>query len=122
MSRPGKDQRGATATLAVTLTALLLLMALLMSVLGRVLVDHRRASAAADLAALAGAGALQAGREPCAPARRIAHDNGASLTRCAVSGEQVEVRAGVDVWAPSALLPLLGPVRVEAEARAGPVR
>ena len=117
------DERGLAAPLVVTLTGLLLVLTLLAGVLGRLLVDQRRVAAAADLAALAGAGALQLDREPCAAAATTARRNGAELLTCTVSGEQVRVTAAVPSSAAPGLLGLVGrSVSVEAAAEAGPVR
>ncbi len=81
---------------------------------GQVLVAQRRASAAADLAALAGAVAAQRGQAPCPAARRMASLDGATLPSCAVDGEQVRVVGEVVVR-------LAGhEVAVRARARAGP--
>ena len=102
---------------AVVLLGALTVVTLASVVLGRLLVDQRRAAAAADLAALAGAAAVQRGGEGCPAARATATDNGARLERCRVQGEEVRVTARV----PSP--PLLGRVVVlRAVARAGPVR
>ena len=117
------DERGVAAPLVVTLAGFLVVLALLGGLLGRLLVDQRRVSAAADLAALAGAGAVQLGEEPCAAAGRTARDNGAELSDCRVSGEQVVVTAEVHPSASRGLLRLVGrSVAIEATARAGPVR
>ena len=79
----------------------------------------QQARRAADLAALAGAGAYAAGRDPCAAARVIATSNRAGLVRCRVSGAPqafaVTVRVSV------ALHPRVtgGPRAVGADAVAG---
>lgn len=115
------DERGLAAPLVVTLTGLLLVVALVGTGLGRLLVDQRRVSAAADLAALAAAGAVQRGQEPCAEAVVVAGRNGSTLKSCAVSGEHVVVRAALRSPAFEGLLGLTGrSVSVEADARAGP--
>ena len=81
---------------------------------GQVLVAQRRAAAAADLAALAGAVAGQEGQEPCPAARRMAGLGGATVAWCAVDGERVRVVAEVD-------LRLAGhDLTVRARAHAGP--
>ncbi len=89
--------------------------AVLLAPLGRALVASRRAAAAADLAALAGAVAVQQGREPCAEASAVATANHARLSSCSVLAE--DVRVGVDVDAGR----VLGrPLWVSGRARAGP--
>ena len=73
---------------------------------------------AADLAALGGATALNsitAPADPCAVAGGVARANGAALSSCAVTGEDVVVEVGVRVQ-------VLGVDRTAtAAARAGPV-
>jgi secretion/DNA translocation related TadE-like protein len=82
---------------------------------GRLLLDHRRAAAAADLAALAAATAVQHGTDACSEADRFARLNRAGLARCTVRGDVVEVEVEVVAQV------LLGRrVVLRAEARAGP--
>ena len=116
-ARTGRQgERGAAAVLAVTLAAALLVCAAGGAVAGRLLVDHRRAAVAADLAALAGAAAVQRGLAGCAAAERVAVANDAGLTRCRVVEDEVRLVARTDS------VRLLGRlVRPQAEARAGPV-
>lgn len=119
MSRPLReewDQRGAAAVLAVGLVGVLATVAVLVGALGGVVADQRRAESAADLAALAAAGAAQAGRDPCSSARSSAGRNGARLVACAVAGEEVTVRVQRRTH------PVLGRrFTVSGSARAGPV-
>ncbi|MBA2639366.1 MAG: flp pilus-assembly TadE/G-like family protein [Nocardioidaceae bacterium] len=75
-----------------------------------------RASAAADLAALAGGQALREGAEPCSAVARSAASNGARVTACAVDG--VDVQVTVEVRTPT----VAGLAwAVPSTARAGPV-
>jgi len=85
---------------------------------GGLVTAQRRAQAAADLAALAGASALadlSDSAAPCAAADRVAGRNAAELDACTPDGRAIRVTvsvAGPDVpWRE---------VRVTAEARAGP--
>jgi secretion/DNA translocation related TadE-like protein len=98
--------------------ALVLLLAGLVAALwAAVSAGHHRAVAAADLAALSAAGALQRGTsDPCEVAVRIAAAHDAEVRRCAVEADEVLVVATVR-------LPLgaLGDPLIEAAARAGPV-
>jgi secretion/DNA translocation related TadE-like protein len=111
------DERGAAALLAVTLGVVLLLCTTAAVVAGRLLVDARRVASAADLAALAGAAAVQRGLDGCSQAQRVAAANGAVLTDCRIDGQVVRLAARTD----SARF--LGRLfRPSAEARAGPVR
>ena len=76
---------------------------------------HRVAQAGADLAALAGAHGLAAGRDGCLDAGRIATANAVRLTSCHVEGRDVVVAvvASGPHW--------LGQTAdLTAEARAGP--
>ncbi|UMG94013.1 Rv3654c family TadE-like protein [Nocardioides sp. TF02-7] len=109
------DERGAVTLLAVACSCLLLLVGCALAVVGAMVVGHRTAQAAADLAALAGAAAARDGGDPCGSAAAIAADNGATLTRCAVDGTEVTV--DVEVTGPR----WLGQTGdLAARARAGP--
>lgn len=117
-----RSESGVAAPLVVTLAGLLLVLAVVGAGVGRLLVDQRRAAAAADLAALAGATAVQHSADGCAAARGVARANGARLVDCAVSGDHVVVRSTVPPPDGAGLLgAALRAVAVEAEARAGPV-
>ena len=108
--------RGSAAVLTVGLTGVLVTVTVLVAALGGVVADQRRVEAAADLAALAGAGAAQVGRDGCAAAQRTATRNGGQVRRCAVDGGVVTVAVGRDsrlLW--GRRLALVG------HARAGPV-
>ncbi len=109
-------ERGLATPLTVALTGVLLVATLVGAAWGRLLVDQRRAAAAADFAALAGAAAVQTGRAACPAALDSSRANGAELLRCDVAGERVRVRTGIR--SPSLLGRL---VRVEATGHAGPV-
>lgn len=113
--RGERDERGAATVLVVAVTGMVLLLGSALGVVAAMLVDHRRAQSAADLAALAGADALADGGDACAAAGATAGANGADLTSCAVHGEDVvvEVRVTGPRW--------LGQTGdLEARARAGP--
>ena len=85
-------------------------------------VGYHRARAAADLSALSGAAAYQAGREACAQAGRIARQNGARLDDCDVVGDAIDfvVTVRVSVLARTRIPHL--PHAVAAKAHAGPVQ
>lgn len=115
------SHRGAATVLAVAMAGVLLLVGAATGVVGAIVVAHRRAQAAADLAALAGATALAGGRtghpgrDPCPAAAEVAEANGAVLATCLVDGADVVV--GVRVSGPR----WLGQDRdLSASARAGP--
>lgn len=109
------SQRGAATVVAVALAGVLLLVGAATGVVGAIVVAHRRAQAAADLAALAGAVAQGRGQDPCAAAAEVAGVNGAVVATCRVDGADVlvEVRVAGPRW--------LGQDRdLLAAARAGP--
>ncbi len=108
------DERGLAAPLVVSLAGVLTFVTLAGAALGRVAVDQRRAAAAGDLAALAGATALQYGRPGCPAARDTAADNGALLARCQEHDDTIQVEVVV-------FSTVLGRVLdVRGRARAGP--
>lgn len=89
---PPPGDRGSATVLGVVLVAVLAMAATLAASVGGVVADQRRVESAADLAALAAAGAAQAGGNACFAAARSAHRNGARLASCAVDGEVITVR------------------------------
>lgn len=111
-----RDDQGAATVWAAGVVLLLTFVALALAGVGGVLAAHRQAQAAADLAALAGAGALQEGRDACSAAGAVAARNGARLGSCEVAGADVVVVARVDAEQIPA-----GPWVLSARARAGPV-
>lgn len=107
------DEQGAATVLVVAMAGVLMFVTAALGVTGGLVTAQRRAQAAADLAALAGADALD--DDACRTARRLARANGAALDVCEVHG--FEVRVSVSVPGPT--LPGRD-LRVSAEARAGP--
>ncbi|MFC6010125.1 Rv3654c family TadE-like protein [Nocardia lasii] len=110
------DGGGATVFVCVALAGLICL-TLLIGQVGGVVAARHRAQGAADLGALAAAGALVEGAEVgCAEATEVARRMGATVRRCAVEqwDALVEVQARVSVG-------VLGERTVRASARAGPV-
>ncbi len=95
MSPWGSEERGAAALLTLVMAGVLLFVAAALGAVGGLVVAHRRAEAAADLAALAGASALARGREGCVAAREVAEANGAVLRQCLVDGSTVTVMVAV---------------------------
>ncbi len=111
-----RDRGSATLWLA-GFAALIVLATVAAMAQGSAVLARHRASTAADLAALAAALQVAEGAAvACATAGEIAARNGGSLTRCAVSGDDVEV----EVTRPVALGGL-GSWTARARARAGPV-
>jgi secretion/DNA translocation related TadE-like protein len=108
-------ERGAASLLAVAMIGVLAVLTSALGVTASLVVDHRRAQAAADLAALAGAVELGRGGDACAAAATIAAANAAALSACSSVGAEVLVSTIIT-----------GPRwrdwvgRVEGRARAGP--
>lgn len=111
------EERGSAVWL-MPFVGVLVLLTLVLAFHGGALVTQRRAQAAADLAALAGAAALQAAGDGCAAAAATARHNGARLASCRVvgpGGRELVVTVRRDGPA------VLGRrVDVKAAARAGP--
>jgi secretion/DNA translocation related TadE-like protein len=110
-----RSERGSISPLVVACVGVLLLLGAALGVVSAMVRAHRDAQAAADLAALAVAQALGAGRDPCAAGAAIAAANRARLESCVVEGPDARVRVEVDgpQW--------LGQrADLAAEARAGP--
>lgn len=96
MSRRGaREERGAVTALAVAMLGILILIAAALAVGEAMVVAHRRAQSAADLAALAAAEAIQHARDPCTAASEVATANGADLTGCTVETYDVTISATV---------------------------
>lgn len=110
-------QRGSASVLGIAFIGLLVTAALVGATCAAILVGQRRAAAGADLAALAGASALQHGRPGCAGAAAIARANHVRLMACAESGETITIEVTTGVVAA-----LGSSWTVRARARAGPDR
>ncbi len=109
-----RSEQGVAVPVALGMGGVLVALALAGTAGGEVLVAQRRASAVADLAALAGAVAAQHGQDPCAAARRMAGLDDGRLASCLVDGERVRVVGEVS-------LRLAGrDLTVRARAHAGP--
>jgi secretion/DNA translocation related TadE-like protein len=116
--RWARGEGGAATVLVVAMAGVLMFVMVGLAAVGGLVTAQRRAQAAADLAALAGASALadvSGPAEPCAAADRVAGRNAAVLDACTAVGRAIRVTvsvAGPDVpWRE---------VKVTAEARAGP--
>jgi secretion/DNA translocation related TadE-like protein len=77
------------------MVGVLLLVAAALGLVGGMVVAHRKAQAAADLAALAGAVAAARGEDPCRAAAGVAVANAAELGECSVAGSSVSVAVTV---------------------------
>ena len=113
------SEEGSGTVLALTIIAALLVLTVVIAGLIGVVSANRRASAAADLSALAAADAYRGLTEgdPCAVAANLAERHGAHLESCTFPDrpETVEVRVAVPVAGP---MGMLGPARVRARAGA----
>ena len=104
--RPGRarrllDERGSASVLVALWGVVLTMLAAGAIVLSSALASREAVSAAADLAALAGASAtLTEPAVACARAGAIARENGATLTECRTTGTEVWVVAQAPAPAP----------------------
>lgn len=114
-----RPEEGSGTVLALTIIAVLLVLTVVIAGLIGVVSANRRASAAADLSALAAADAYRGLTEgdPCAVAANLAARHGTHLESCTFPDrpETVEVTVAVPVAGP---LGMLGPARVRARAGA----
>ncbi|MDX6285934.1 MAG: hypothetical protein QOG53_1419 [Frankiales bacterium] len=116
--RGESGEQGIATVVTLTLIALLVLASGCAVLLGSAIAARHRAGAAADFAALAGAGRAVVGTAgACRAAAAVAAAGGARLVSCSVRDGVVDVRAAV---------PLPGVLArwgwVTAQARAGPER
>ena len=114
-----RPEEGSGTVLALTIIAALLVVTVVIAGLIGAVSANRRASAAADLSALAAADAYRGLTEgdPCAVAADLAERHGARLESCTFPDrpETVEVTVAVPVAGP---MGALGPARVRARAGA----
>ncbi len=110
-----RGQRGSATLLVLSMAGVLLLVGAALGVVAALVRTHRLAQSAADLAALAGAQALELGGDGCGRAAEIAAANHARLSDCSLQATVVTLR--VTVAGPH----WLGQTAdLTAEARAGP--
>ena len=118
-SKNQRPEEGSGTVLALTIIAALLVLTVVIAGLIGVVSANRRASAAADLSALAAADAYRGLTEgdPCAVAADLAERHGAHLESCTFPDrpETVEVTVAIPVAGP---MGMLGPARVRARAGA----
>ena len=89
--RQRRGETGSATLLVVAMAGVIVLLGAALAVVTALVVAHRAAQSAADLAALAGASGVGSGGDGCAVAARVAAANGARLTVCAVSGRVIDV-------------------------------
>lgn len=118
MTRPAPGrERGSATVWVLALAGVLAVIGMAAVLTGAALVARHRATAAADLAALAGAVRGVEGADACGTAARLAAANAAELTACTASPHAVvDVAVSVPVR-----LGRLGVFSATARARAGPV-
>ncbi|WP_134767854.1 Rv3654c family TadE-like protein [Nocardioides sp. 1609] len=117
MTRGTGQERGGATVVTLALAGVLLLVGAALGVVAALVVGHRTAQAAADLAALAAAQSLARGSDGCGAAATVAAANGATVTACSVEGR--DVRVVVEVAGPR----WLGQSGdLAAQARAGPAQ
>lgn len=116
-SGPRHQERGSATILVLAMAFVLLAGSLLVGLYGAAAGARNRASAAADLAALAAAGRLASGdpAQPCRAAADVARRNRATLTRCVTRNGVADVRTEVELHG---VLARLG--RATARSRAVP--
>jgi secretion/DNA translocation related TadE-like protein len=109
------SERGSATVLALPLLGVLTVATVLLGFVAGAVVAQGRAAMAADLAALAGAAALQRGGDGCAEAAAVTLRNGAEVVSCRIGGAQVWLTVRCETAA------LFGrTLPVTARARAGP--
>ncbi|MBY3988317.1 flp pilus-assembly TadE/G-like family protein [Rhodococcus fascians] len=109
------DEGGATVLAALAMSALIAVVVMVMHV-GSAVGARHQAQSAADLAALAGAGALDRGvADACKTARTLAVRMGTQLRECSIDEWDVIVTVGQPVF-----LGRFGMSDAIATARAGP--
>jgi secretion/DNA translocation related TadE-like protein len=114
-----RTQRGSGTVLSATAMLIAIVVTLMALVVIGWVGSGRKARSAADLASLAGAYAVAAGKDACQAAQRSAESNGGKLEECSVQNNGVDyivnVQVSVDV---TPNLPG-GPSRTRAESAAG---
>lgn len=81
-----RDERGVATIFGIGLLAVVAVVAMAAVGAGAIVLTHRRAESAADLAALAAAAGYQRGVSPCAEARQVAAANDATVVGCVMDG------------------------------------
>src|SRR4051812_11857974 len=111
-------ERGSATVWVLALSGVLAAVSMAGVLIGAAVVARHRATSAADLSALAGAGRAATGHaDACATAADVARANAAALTTCSLGADAVvEVQVSVAVR-----LGRAGVHEATARARAGPV-
>lgn len=112
-------ERGSATVMAAFVVCAALVLALVAGWWAGAVSLRHRAGSAADLAALAGAQELLAGRSPCPAADQLARANGARVVSC--RAEAATVLVVVEATAPTSWLGQAWTLTSQRHARAGPV-
>ena len=108
-----REDGGSATLIATALMVVLLTTTVGVLVLGSVVVARHRAQSGADLAALAGAASVPAGRQSvCAAAQSVAESNRVTVVECTQDGLDVAISVTAATVLPGR--------SARAEARAGP--
>lgn len=107
------DEAGAGTVFGLAFLAVIAVAAVVAIGVAAIVLAHRRAESAADLAAIAAASGFQRGVDPCSEAQRVALANAAEMTGCTMDGPNaiVEVASVASVGIE---------LSMPARARAGP--
>jgi len=95
--RSNRLEAGSTTVHAIVLICVLTTTAMLAAAGAGLVAGHRRAASAADLAALAGASAIQQGESGCTVAGEVARANDTQMISCHPDGDVLTVEVAVEV-------------------------
>lgn len=109
------SQRGAVVPVVAAGLVFTVFLTLALAVITSAVVTRRAAAAGADLAALAGAVAVQRGQQGCAAAAAVARSNEVEVVACVIEAETVTVTVARDAPTPWGRR-----LTVLVRARAGP--
>jgi secretion/DNA translocation related TadE-like protein len=112
----GRDQSGSATIWALAFLGMAAAVAWIGLWAASAVAFQHHLDGSADLAALAGATALQSGEDACTAARRTAEDNAATVVACMVRNSDVLVSVQDNLQLPFGL-----PTAFQSAARAGPV-
>lgn len=118
--RAQPSDRGSASIWLLGLVALVLAVTLTVLIQSAAILARHRLQRSADLTALAAAGQIGLGRDPCQAAHRIATANRAVLDRCVATLDPSGRSGTVAVWLSGRIgLPLLGTRSLHSRSRAG---
>lgn len=108
-SRPQSSwgERGSAVPVVVACVGVVMAVGVATAGCASLFIAHRHAASAADLAALAGAGAGAVGVDPCGAAAQVAAANNARVRTCVVGPAAVSVTVEVDGASFAGRIPVL---------------